>query len=395
MTDTPSRLSENLKALRLERGTAPAPRSWRRWIVGGIVALAIVIALVARLKGGAPVPVETARVTTVAPDARGLLAVPVLAGSGYVVSADRYVSIGVRVPGRIDRYLVEEGAHVKTGDALVQLDARDYVAAVARLEAAIASARAQAELKSKQLGRARTLAGSKVVGKNELDVRQADAHAGDAAVRQAEAELDSAKVNIEYTTLRAPRNGVILAKLKEVGEIAVPGGFSGSGDLIRMANLEDLRDQVDVTESELAKVRMQQPAQVVPDAYPDHKYAAKVVKLDPQVDRQKGTFRIEVQIEQPDDFLWPDMSARITFLEDVETPAGAGPVLTPKSAVRSDDAGTFAWVVREGRAHRVALTAGREFGEQVQIDAGLTADDTVVVGTPPPLTDGRAVATKG
>jgi multidrug efflux pump subunit AcrA (membrane-fusion protein) len=148
------------------------------------------------------------------------------------------------------------------------------------------------------------------MSKDELDVREAESEAADAGVGQAEADLASAKVSLEYTTLRAPRNGVILAKLKEVGEIAVPGGFSGSGDLIRMANLEDLRGQVDITESELAKVRMEQRAEVVPDAYPDRKYAARVVKLYPQVDRQKGTLRVEVQIEKPDDFLWPDMSAR-------------------------------------------------------------------------------------
>jgi len=66
MTDTPSPLHENLKALRLERGTAPAPRSWRRWVVGGIVVLALVVGLVVRMKGGAPVPVETAVIVPVA-----------------------------------------------------------------------------------------------------------------------------------------------------------------------------------------------------------------------------------------------------------------------------------------------------------------------------------------
>src|SRR6185369_3046768 len=174
---------------------------------------------------------------------------------------------------------------------------------------------------------------------------QADAHAADAAVRQAQAELDSAKVNLEYTTLRAPRNGVILAKLKEVGEIAVPGGFSGSGDLIRMANLEDLRGQVDITESELAKIRMQQRAEVVPDAYPDRKYAAHVVKLYPQVDRQKGTLRVEVQIEKPDDFLWPDMSARITFTEPLPVADGRAGVLVPRTAVRGEASAPFVWTV--------------------------------------------------
>lgn len=391
----PSPLQKNLQALRLERKpAAPAPSSRRRLVIGAVVVVVLLLALARFFGGGGPVPVETARVVTVAAPEGEAGTVPVLSGSGYVVSADRYISIGVRVPGRIDRYLVEEGAHVKAGDALVQLDARDYEATVKRLEATLVSARAQAKLKRAQVGRARSLAGSKVMSRDELDIREADAEAGDASVGQAEADLASAKVSLEYTTLRAPRSGVILAKLKEVGEIAVPGGFSGSGDLIRMANLEDLRGQVDITESELSKVRMEQRAEVVPDAYPDRKYAARVVKLYPQVDRQKGTLRVEVQIEKPDDFFWPDMSARITFLEKVEAPAGAGAVLVPESAVRTDDAGSFVWVVREGQARRTAVTAARDFGEQVQITSGLSGDETVVVGSPPPLEDGQSVQTR-
>jgi RND family efflux transporter MFP subunit len=140
---------------------------------------------------------------------------------------------------------------------------------------------------------------------------------------------------------------------------------------------------------------MHQRAQVVPDAYPDRTYVAHVVKLYPQVDRQKGTLRIEVQIAEPDDFLWPDMSARITFLDEAEAPAGVKAVLVPESAVRTDDGGRFVWVVREGRVHRVGVATGKDFGEQVQVTSGLTGEETVVVGTPPELADGRAVATKG
>ena len=95
-------------------------------------------------------------------------------------------------------------------------------------------------------------------------------------------------MNLDYTMLRAPRDGVILAKLKEVGEIAVPGGFAGSGDLIRMANLDDLRAEVDVNEADLSRVRLGQPAEVVPDAFPDRHYAAQVVKLYPAGEPPEG-----------------------------------------------------------------------------------------------------------
>jgi hypothetical protein len=117
------------------------------------------------------------------------------------------------------------------------------------------------------------------------------------------------------------------------------------------------------------------------------------VKLYPQVDRQKGTLRVEVQIERLDEFLWPDMSARITVLDEVAA-AGASAVLVPRSAIRTDAAGTFVWVVADGRARRTAIAAGREFGEQTHVTSGLSGDETVVVGAAPTLVDGQAIAPK-
>src|SRR4029453_9227700 len=136
---------------------------------------------------------------------------------------------------------------------------------------------------------------------------------------QLEGGLEQARVELDYTVLRAPRDGVILAKLKEVGEIAVPGGFAGSGDLIRMANLDDMRAEGDVNEADLPRVRLGQPAEVIPDAYPDATYAASVVKLYPQVNRQKGTLKEEVKVTNADPRLLPDMSVRVNFLAEAKT----------------------------------------------------------------------------
>jgi RND family efflux transporter MFP subunit len=389
MAETAEELRRNLAALRLERGTVRPPRPRRRRLLMAVL-VAVLIALggvaVRRLAGGR-VPVEVAR-ASVPPATDGEVVVPVLSGAGYVVSADRYISIGVRVAGRIDRYMVEEGDHVQAGDALVQLDARDYEAAVHRAEANLRQAHANATLQAARLARSRALAAERIISRDELDIRDAEAKTAEATVGQMEAELAQARVSLEYTTLRAPRRGVILAKLKEVGEIAVPGGFSGSGDLVRMANLDDLRGQVDVTESELAKVHMGQRAEVVPDAYPDRRYRAHVVKLYPQVDRQKGTLRVEVQIERPDDLLWPDMSARIAFVEPLPVSGG---VLVPRSAVRGDPGAPFVWTVADGKVRRVSVALGRDFGDQIQVTTGVDAGDSVVVGTPPPLSDGQGV----
>jgi len=393
MAERAEDVRRDLAALKLAR-SAPPPRRGkrRRVVIGAGVALAVVAAVAvwrARSRGVPHVDV----VVAAAPLARdgGSATVPVLSGAGYVVSAARYISIGARVAGRIDHYLVEEGDHVQAGDALVQLDAREYDAAVKRAEAALAVAKTNADLKEKQRRRAEALAGEGIISRDELDLRLSDAAAAVATIGQAEAELASAKVALEYTTLRAPRSGVVLAKLKEVGEIAVPGGFSGSGDLVRIADLTDLRGQVDVTEGELAKVRMGQPAEVTPDAYPDHRYAAHVVKLYPQIDKQKGTLRVEVQIERPDQLLWPDMSARIVFLEPVDT-AGGTAILVPRTAIRGPADAPFVWTVADEHVRRAPIVLGAEVGDQVAVKQGLAGGERVVAGDPGVLEDGQPVA---
>lgn len=375
-----------LASLRLTRRTAVAPRRRGLWIAA-VGATALVVFAAARRFGAGGPTVETVAPTIVQAGTSDASGLPVLSGAGYVVSGDRYIAIGVTVPGRIERYLVEEGDQVKAGDTLVQLDAREYEAAVRRAEAQLASARANLVLKRAQRGRAGALQKQGVVGREEYDLREAEALVAEAGVSQAEADLAKAQVDLEYTTLRAPRDGVILSKVKEVGEIAVPGGFSGSGDLIRMANLQDLRGQVDITEGELAKVTMGQRADVVPDAYPDRRYAARVVKRYPQIDRQKGTLRVEVQIEEADDHLWPDMSVRITFLKPIDAPA----ILVPRGALREGDGGPFVWTATGDVVRRVAVTVDGDYGELVRVTAGLTGDERIVTGDAARLHDGQRI----
>ena len=397
--DRDEKLRAELASLRLDRGPATAPvkpRPPRRRLLPALLAVVLLAALAAWvLLAGRAVPVTVAYATLAAPGQAG--PAPVLSGSGYIVTGDRYVSIGVRVPGRIERYFVEEGQTVHRGDPLVQLDDRDYRALVTRTEAQRAVARANVDLAEAELKRSRALRRDGVVSAQELDVQENRANVARATVAQLEAELAQARVNLEYTILRAPTDGVILAKLKEVGEIAVPGGFAGSGDLVRMANLTDIRAEVDVNEADLNRIHLGQRAQVTPDAYSDARYAAEVVKLYPQVDRQKGTLKVEVHVLEPDAKLLPDMSARITFLADPTPAADAerSAVLVPANALRRDVAGnTFVWVVRDGRARQAPVETAGEVGDRVRIVTGLGGGETVVVGTPP-ARDGARVTIAG
>lgn len=393
---------DELAALRIDREGAARrrPPPGRRWALRAALALAVLAALAIGLRlvrGGTP----TVRVAYAERTGAGAApAAQVLTGSGYVVTGERYIALGVRVPSRIEDYLVEEGERVEQGQALVRLDARSYEAALREARASLVRARADAELQRKELARSRELVARNVASQAELDVRVNALRVADAEVARLEAEIARREIDLEDTVVRAPTDGVILEKFKEVGEIAVPGGFEGSGELIRMANLDDLRAEVDVNEADLARVAMGQGAEVVPDAYPDRRYAARVVKMYPQINRQKGTLKVEVQIERPDEWLRPDMSVRIAFLAE-PAPAAAdgagesgegGVVLAPRAAVRGGDGAAYAWVVTEGRLRRQPLAlAGPSGSDRVVVAEGLAGGEALVVGEADGLREGQTV----
>jgi len=393
MASSKEDLRSDLRSLRIEGDDRTRRRKGMSGRIWAILTLFLVV-VAAMLWWTRSNRAQTVHVgfATVAHEGGRATGIPGLSGSGYVVTGDRYVSVGVRVPGRIERYFIEEGQTVSADDPLVQLDDRDYRAALRSAEAALAVARANRALAESELRRGNALRNGKVISSQELDILQNKAAVTRATVKQLEAQVDQANVNLEYTTLRAPTDGVVLAKLKEVGEIAVPGGFAGSGDLVRLANLTDMRAEVDVNEADLNRVALGGRALVVPDAYPDARYEARVVKLYPQVNRQKGTLRVEVRIVEPDERLLPDMSARVTFLASAPAAGADAPpaVWIPLSALRTDGGETFVWLVENGRARSAEIeVAGRAEGK-AQVIRGLTGGETLVTdGTE--LVDGQAV----
>ena len=381
----------DLRSLRIDRSEdeidAPRRRPW--WWGGLALAILIAVWLGSRALGTRVPEVQTAAAVVRGGDApvRGA----VLAGTGYVVTGEKYIAIGVRVAGRIERYYADEGQSVHAGDPLVAIDDRDYRARLDRAEAGLATAGANLTLHSSDLRRAERLHRSGIIAAQELEQKQNQEAVDRARIAELAAEVTLARVELDYTILRAPRDGVILAKLKEVGEIAVPGGFAGSGDLIRMANLDDMRAEVDVNESDLTRVRLGQAAEVIPDAYPEATYAATVVKLYPQVNRQKGTLKVEVRMTDADARLLPDMSVRVNFLAEAKPVAPGTPiVLAPRSALRRDAREAYVWIVDDGRVRRQVVTLGTELGDQLQIASGLAGIEIVVVGDASGLVDGGA-----
>jgi len=397
-SEAPRSVRGDLAALRIDRSTPPRPHGGRgRWIAVIAVGVVLLVASAAVVwwTYSAPITVQVAYAQSSDPGTAAGPA-PTLAGSGYLVTGDKYISIGVRVAGRIDAYLVDESDRVVKGQPLVRLDDRDYQAALMRNEAKLRRAEANIGLRKKEHERLRSLRRLGVAAQADLDVKENELRVAEADAAEVRAEVTTAKIDLDDTLLRAPTDGVILAKLKEAGEIAVPGGFAGSGDLIRMANLDDLRAEVDVNETNLSRVSLGQTVEVVPDAFPDRRYAAKVVKLYPQVNRQKGTLKVEAKIDQHDSLLRPDMSVRIHFFADaepVEAGSGSPVVLAPRAALHQEGSEAFVWIVTDGAVRRQSVKTGMDMGDRVIIDEGLLGGEMLVVGDVAGLSAGRAVVT--
>jgi RND family efflux transporter MFP subunit len=385
----------DLERLRRPRDVSPDARPRRRRGLALAVLAAAAIAFALWWLAPRAVQVEVAPAVALADVAGEPL--PVLSGSGYLVPARPFIAVGSRVPGRIQRYLVEEGDRVRAGDALVELDLKPFQATVDQARAALASARAQRGLADSDLRRTRSLFEQGVTAAEERDRRESEARVAAARVAELAAALERAEADLADAVIRAPTDGVVLQTHKQPGEIAVPGGFSGSGDLLRLADLAELRAELDVNESDLPRVARGQAAEIVPDAFPDARYAGRVVKLAPQIDRQKGTREIEVVVLEPDERLLPDMSVRVIFLrrlggDGAQAAATGESVVIPRGAIRRDATGRpFAWVVRDGRSERAGIVLGDALGERVIVREGLTDGDRVIVGEAPEDDGARVV----
>jgi RND family efflux transporter MFP subunit len=391
--DVSPRLADRLSGLRLDPVIRQPQRTSSFWWIFVTLLLAALIGSASwwlyQKTIGRPPQVQVAYARIVGANVQ--LTGAVLSGAGYVVTGDRYISIGVRVPGRIDSYAIQEGDLVHKGDVLVRLDDRDYRASLKKAEAGLELAKANLILKQKQAKRMRELYERGLIAAQNLDIAENELAVMRAEVGRAEAEVASALVNLDYTKLTAPTDGIVLAKLKEVGEIAVPGGFAGAGDLVRLANLNDLRAEVDINEVDFRRVRMGQQVEVVPDAYPDRKYPAQVIKIYPQANRQKGTLKVEVKLAKTDEYLRPDMSVRINFLAEAPTTENTPRVVIPRAALHGDNTQTFVWTVKNGKVQQVAIRAGEDFGDSIHILSGLEGGETLIVNGPEGIGEGMLV----
>ncbi len=411
----PAGVAAGLASLSIDRsGAGPAPQAQAAWVqllrrpssMAGVLA-ALVVAGAVVYSVSRPVAVRVARVinTTVSQQYAALTA------SGHVVAQTR-AAVASKASGRLIELTVREGSRVAAGDLLARLDASDLDAAVDAARAAMRQAQAgvlqaAVALKSARadLRRAIGLQQQSFISPQSVEQVRAKADGAAANLAMATAALDTASAELRvrsatqsYTEIRAPFSGVVLAKNANVGDVITPmsNAVGAQGAVVTLADLGSLEVEVDVSEAQLGKTHVGQPAEIVLDALPELRWRGAVSTIVPTANRAKGTVTAKVRFERVDERVLPEMAARVTLLTQAVDSADQQLMLcVPMASVVGDASSSVVLrVVGERGAQRVErlpVQLGRRVGDQVEVrSAALRAGDRLVVGASH-LADGAAV----
>lgn len=265
----------------------------------------------------------------------------------------------------------------------------------ARSEAEAASARRRAS----QAGMA-TAARAVDSARQRLAVAAQDIEVAEAQRQAAAATREQAQATLDKTDVRAPFDGIVVLKDAEVGEVVSPnvqGGSNARGAVCTMVDFDSLEVQANVPETTLSSVRLGAPADVFLDAYPDERYEGTVDRIWPTADRQKATVEVRVKFARRDAKLRPEMGVRIVFrAADAPDPAAADSpaptaLLVPEDAVVTVDGVLGAFVLERDTVRFTPVTAGERKSGRIAVEAGLAANQRIVLAPPSSLKNGDRV----
>jgi HlyD family secretion protein len=345
---------------------------------------------------------------------RGDLVQTVVA-SGHVETPFR-VEIGSQITGMVADVLVEQGQHVARGQPLVALQRHELEAAFVQAQGAVAQAEARMrQLKELTLPMARenlaqahaTLRNAQATfdrtselarhgnatraalddAQRALDVARTQTNVGQFQVFtaspggsdyvMAETQLDQARANLaaarsrlDYATIAAPRDGVLIARNVERGAVVQPGRA-----LLVLAPTGDTQLVVQIDERNLGLITLGQQAVASADAYADQRFSATVTYINPGIDIARASVEVKLTVADPPAYLRQDMTVSV----DIEVARRAATLVLPQRSVRDAMSGD-PWVmrIREGRAHRQPVRLGLRGNARVEILDGAREDDLVV-----------------
>ncbi len=346
----------------------------------------------------------------VAPVTRGSVVAKVSA-TGTLDPVDT-VQVGTQVSGTIATLGADFNEPVRQGQTIATLDQAVFSsqvtqaeATVIRLRAELQRAKVQLDDSKLKLSRAEQLAQRQLIAAQEVDTARSDTKVAEVTVSSAEAQLnqavaalDQAKVNLSHTVIVSPVSGIVLSRNVEVGQ-TVAAGLQAPTLFIIARNLDTLQLNARVDESDVGRVKPNQPVTFTVDAYPGKDFTGKVrqVRLQPTVTNNVVSYTTVIDVPNPEQQLKPGMTATL----DIEVARADDVLQVPTAALRFTPTDAMLESTGSAPEANTARKGGR--GSQVWIQtatgiapltvrAGLTDNVTVEV-TGPGLEEGEQVVT--
>lgn len=397
---------DDLSKLKIDK-SQPAFRKVRGrrktiYIAAGALVLIVVI-LIATGVFSPAVRIDAASVVMAYPSQSFTL----LNASGYVVP-QRKAAVASKVTGRLVELFVEEGSRIKAGQIVARLENDDLASSLRQSEAnlkvsASSVGQAKAELYEAKLNyeRERRLLAKEYTTKASFDASEARykkalaaLSGAEASVRASQAAVSGARVNLEYTFIRAPFDGVVLTKNADVGDIVTPIGAAtnAKASVVTIADMSSLQVEADVAESNIGKLKVGQPCQIQLDAIADTRFDGAIHMIVPTADRTKATVMVKVKFNKLDSRVLPEMSAKVAFLsrevkEDEKRPRTA----VNRGAIVERGGKRYIFLIRQGRAVVTPVVTGAQLGDMIELKSGAASGDKAILNPPKRLSGGMRV----
>ncbi|HEY4807021.1 MAG TPA: efflux RND transporter periplasmic adaptor subunit [Roseiarcus sp.] len=294
------------------------------------------------------------------------------------IESIRSIALQARASGYIESQLAPDGADVKSGDLLYQIDPRDLHAALDLAAAQAQRDQASLEYARANFGRGEELVKSGFVTKDAYDQRASSMHQAEAALVADRAAIETAKLNLSYAEITAPFSGRLGRNQAAKGALVGPA----SGALNTLVQLDPIYVAFNPSESDLveitgARAAGQIDAEISLADKPDAIRKGELTFLDNTVDKATGTIAARVTIANPDFALLPGQYVRVRLHIRDEPDA----VMAPQTALGSNQMGKFVYVVSaDDKAELRLLTLGPMDGDLVSVVKGLREGEHIIVG---------------
>ena len=373
---------------------AAGRHSRRAWLALALAVCAVAALLVSgiwsRVKAGATLRAETAQaavpaVSVVSPKQTAPADEVILPGNvqPYITSP-----IYARTNGYLKKWYFDIGAHVKKGQLLAIIETPEVDQQLQQARSNLLTAQANLEIASITKARYQGLLKSNAVSQQDVDNAVGTYNANKAIVEADKAAMEQYSALVSFEKVYAPFDGVITARNTDIGDLINSGSSTAAKtDLFHIAQPGKLRVYVNVPEEYSQGIKTGTTADLSLAEFPGRKFQGKLVRTAEAINMTTRTLLVEIDVDNPSGTLLTGSYAEV----HLAVPTQASTFLIPVNTLLFRTEGLRVGILKDGKVALTAVTPGHDFGNQIEIVAGLKQDDQIIVNPPDSVVSGQQV----